>query len=142
MRDFADFFAPKRCKSSTSNRLLSQNTMRGLSLVLASHSFVTLVNLSLFSYKFAIFLCKFAIFFIQIRYFLALAHFSLSCKARLISPNLPILMCCFCRLRTKFLTKFLCKISRQIQSIALQNRPQNNQISMSPLANLCRVNAT
>ena len=107
MRDFADFFAPKRCKSSTSNRLLSQNTMRGLSLVLASHSFVTLVNLSLFSYKFAIFLCKFAIFFIQIRYFLALAHFSLSCKARLISPNLPILMCCFCRLRTKFLTKFL-----------------------------------
>lgn len=75
LRDFADFFAPKRGKSSTSNRLLNQNTMRGLSLVLASHSFVTLVNLSLFSYKFAIFLCKFAIFFIQIRYFLALAHF-------------------------------------------------------------------
>ena len=143
MRDFADFFAPKRGKSSTSNRLLSQNTMRGLSLVLASHSFVTLVNLSLFSYKFAIFLCKFAIFFHTISPLFSFSSFLSSlAKARLISPNLPILMRCFCRLRTKFLTKFLCKISRQIQSTALQNRPRNNQISMSPLANPRRVNAT
>ena len=113
LRDFAYFFAPKHGKSSTSNRLLNQNTMRGLSLVLASHSFATLVNLSLFSYKFAT-------IFIQIRHFLAFSSFLRSfTKARLISPNLPILMCCFCRLRTKFLTKFLCKISLQIQSTAL-----------------------
>lgn len=93
------FFAPKRGKSSTSNRLLSQNTMRDLSLVLASHLFVTLVNLSLFSYKFAIFYVNSLLFSFS-SFLRSLA------KARLISPNLPILMRCFCRLRTKFQAKF------------------------------------
>ena len=82
--------------------------MRGLSLVLASHSFAILVNLQLFSYKFAIFLCKFAIFFHTNSPLFSFSSFLRSLiKARLISPNLPILMRCFCRLRTKFLTKFL-----------------------------------
>ena len=83
--------------------------MRGLSLVLQeSHSFATLVNLSLFSYKIAIFLCKFVIFFHTNSPLFSFGSFLCSfTKARLISPNLPILMHCFCHLRTKFQAKFL-----------------------------------
>lgn len=106
------FFAPKRGKKPP----LNQNTMRGLSLVLQeSHSFATLVNLSLFSYKFVAIFYKFTTFFILIRDFFhtnsplfSFGSFLRSlAKARLISPNLPILMRCFCHLRTKFQANFL-----------------------------------
>ena len=72
--------------------------MRGLSLVLQeSHSFATLINLSLFSYKFAIF------FHTNLPLFSFGSFLRSLAKARLISPNLPILMSCFCHLCTKFL---------------------------------------
>ena len=72
--------------------------MRGLSLVLQeSHSFATLINLSLFSYKFAIF------FHTNLPLFSFGSFLRSFTKARLISPNLPILMRCFCHLCTKFL---------------------------------------
>lgn len=118
--------------------------MRCLSLVLASHSFVTLVNLSLFSYKFAIFLCKFAIFFHTISPLFSFSSFLSSlAKARLISPNLPILMRCFCRLRTKFQANFLHHRDKLLP-ITSTNFPLLSQFSRLnfPAKFLCKHNET